>query len=127
MLFKRLSEVQHSALRRAFSPKLNSEQAFLSAEPLPVLPSHPHNHTPTHFAVPQARRPHSHTPIFLSFFSLQSFKPDAVVHFGEQRSAPYSMIDRQHAVYTQSNNVLGTINVLYAIKAGAGWAGGRAG
>ncbi|KAL4419541.1 hypothetical protein ABPG77_006872 [Micractinium sp. CCAP 211/92] len=44
------------------------------------------------------------------------FKPDAVVHFGEQRSAPYSMIDRQHAVYTQSNNVLGTINVLYAIK-----------
>ncbi len=33
-------------------------------------------------------------------------------------SAPYSMIDRQHAVYTQSNNVLGTINVLYAIKVG---------
>ena len=34
-------------------------------------------------------------------------------------SAPYSMIDRQHAVYTQSNNVLGTVNVLYAIKVGA--------
>jgi hypothetical protein len=48
---------------------------------------------------------------------LQSFKPEHVVHFGEQRSAPYSMIDRQHAIYTQSNNVLGTINVLYAIKA----------
>ena len=31
-------------------------------------------------------------------------------------SAPYSMIDRQRAVYTQSNNVLDTINVLYAIK-----------
>ncbi|KAI3424306.1 hypothetical protein D9Q98_009860 [Chlorella vulgaris] len=45
-----------------------------------------------------------------------SFKPEHVVHFGEQRSAPYSMIDRQHAIYTQSNNVLGTINVLYAIK-----------
>lgn len=45
-----------------------------------------------------------------------SFKPDHVVHFGEQRSAPYSMIDRQHAVYTQQNNVMGTINVLYAIK-----------
>jgi UDP-sulfoquinovose synthase len=29
------------------------------------------------------------------------------------------MIDRQHAVYTQSNNVLGTVNVLYAIKVGA--------
>lgn len=52
------------------------------------------------------------------FFSdaFQSFKPDAVVHFGEQRSAPYSMIDRQRAVYTQHNNVIGTINVLFAIK-----------
>ncbi|MEW5300473.1 MAG: hypothetical protein WDW36_003403 [Sanguina aurantia] len=45
-----------------------------------------------------------------------AFKPTAVVHFGEQRSAPYSMIDRQRAVYTQTNNVMGTINVLYAIK-----------
>lgn len=46
----------------------------------------------------------------------QSFKPEAVVHFGEQRSAPYSMIDRQHAVYTQHNNVIGTINLMFAIK-----------
>jgi nucleoside-diphosphate-sugar epimerase len=46
----------------------------------------------------------------------ESFHPDAVVHFGEQRSAPYSMIDRQRAVFTQTNNVVGTINVLYAIK-----------
>ena len=45
------------------------------------------------------------------------FSPDAVVHFGEQRSAPYSMIDRSRAVYTQHNNVIGTINVLFAIKA----------
>lgn len=45
-----------------------------------------------------------------------SFKPDAVVHFGEQRSAPYSMIDRSRAIYTQQNNVLGTLNVLFAIK-----------
>lgn len=44
-----------------------------------------------------------------------SYAPDAVVHFGEQRSAPYSMIDRQHAVYTQTNNVVGTLNLLYAI------------
>jgi UDP-sulfoquinovose synthase len=47
------------------------------------------------------------------------FCPDAVVHFAEQRSAPYSMIDRAHAVHTQVNNVVGTLNVLYAI-AGAG-------
>jgi UDP-sulfoquinovose synthase len=47
--------------------------------------------------------------------SLRDFGPDAVVHFAEQRSAPYSMIDRQHAVYTQHNNVIGTLNLLYAI------------
>lgn len=43
-------------------------------------------------------------------------KPEAFVHFAEQRSAPYSMIDREHAVYTQVNNVVGNLNVLYAIK-----------
>ena len=47
--------------------------------------------------------------------ALASFQPDAVVHFAEQRSAPYSMIDRRHAVYTQVNNVVGTLNLLYAI------------
>ena len=46
---------------------------------------------------------------------LEEFRPDAVVHFAEQRSAPYSMIDRKHAVYTQSNNVVGTLNLLYGI------------
>jgi nucleoside-diphosphate-sugar epimerase len=46
----------------------------------------------------------------------QAFQPEAVVHFAEQRSAPYSMIDREHAVFTQVNNVVGTLNVLYAIK-----------
>lgn len=48
-----------------------------------------------------------------------AFRPDAVVHFGEQRSAPYSMIDRARAVFTQHNNVIGTLNVLFAIKARA--------
>jgi UDP-sulfoquinovose synthase len=44
------------------------------------------------------------------------FKPDAIVHFAEQRSAPYSMIDREHAVFTQVTNVVGTLNVLFAMK-----------
>ncbi len=44
------------------------------------------------------------------------FAPDAVVHFGEQRSAPFSMIDREHAVLTQTNNVVGTLNLIFAIK-----------
>lgn len=47
--------------------------------------------------------------------AFKSFAPDAVVHFGEQRSAPYSMIDRRHAIYTQTNNVVGTLNLIYAI------------
>jgi UDP-sulfoquinovose synthase len=47
--------------------------------------------------------------------TLADFGPDAVVHFAEQRSAPYSMIDQRHAVYTQVNNVVGTLNLLYAI------------
>lgn len=46
----------------------------------------------------------------------EQVKPEAFVHFAEQRSAPYSMIDRGHAVWTQENNVSGTLNVLYAIK-----------
>ena len=45
-----------------------------------------------------------------------AFEPDAIVHFAEQRSAPYSMIDRKHAVFTQTNNVIGTLNILYAIR-----------
>lgn len=48
--------------------------------------------------------------------TLHKFGPDALVHFGEQRSAPFSMIDRQHAVLTQVNNVVGTLNLLYAMK-----------
>lgn len=48
--------------------------------------------------------------------TFREFQPEAVVHFAEQRSAPYSMIDRKHALFTQVNNVVGTLNVLYAIK-----------
>ncbi len=43
------------------------------------------------------------------------YRPETIVHFGEQRAAPYSMIDQAHAVYTQTNNVVGTLNVMYAI------------
>ncbi|MGH3437866.1 MAG: NAD-dependent epimerase/dehydratase family protein [Sciscionella sp.] len=49
------------------------------------------------------------------FHAVEEFRPDTVVHFAEQRSAPYSMIDRKHAVYTQQNNVVGTLNLLFAI------------
>ncbi len=44
------------------------------------------------------------------------WQPQAIVHYGEQPSAPYSMIDRKHAVETQVNNVVGTLNVLFAMR-----------
>jgi UDP-sulfoquinovose synthase len=47
---------------------------------------------------------------------IEDVQPDAVVHFAEQRSAPYSMIDRKHAIFTQVNNVVGTLNLLFALK-----------
>lgn len=49
-------------------------------------------------------------------FAIKEFEPEAVVHFAEQRSAPYSMIDRRHAVFTQVNNVAGTLNLLFALR-----------
>lgn len=48
--------------------------------------------------------------------ALHQFEPEAIVHFGEQRSAPFSMIDREHAVLTQVNNVVGTLNLLYLMR-----------
>jgi UDP-sulfoquinovose synthase len=48
--------------------------------------------------------------------AVKQFAPETIIHFAEQRSAPYSMIDRKHAVFTQSNNVIGTLNVLFAIR-----------
>jgi UDP-sulfoquinovose synthase len=47
---------------------------------------------------------------------LERYQPDAVVHFAEQRAAPFSMIDRSHAVFTQYNNVIGTLNLLFGLK-----------
>jgi UDP-sulfoquinovose synthase len=46
----------------------------------------------------------------------RDFRPEAVVHYGEMPSAPYSMKDREHAVFTQTNNVVNTLNVIYAMR-----------
>ena len=48
--------------------------------------------------------------------TVRTVEPEAVIHFAEQRSAPYSMIDRKHAVSTQVNNVVGTLNLLFALR-----------
>ena len=55
------------------------------------------------------------TDAIFTYHIIRDFEPEAVVHFAEQRAAPYSMIDRAHAVYTQQNNVVGNLNLLFAI------------
>ena len=47
---------------------------------------------------------------------LKKFKPDAIIHLGEQASAPYSMQSQKNSYSTQQNNVLGTLNLLWAMK-----------
>ena len=44
------------------------------------------------------------------------FRPDAVVHLAEMPSAAYSMIDVHHCIFTHTNNLLGTINILHAMR-----------
>jgi UDP-sulfoquinovose synthase len=46
----------------------------------------------------------------------REFEPEAIIHYGEMPSAPYSMKDREHAVFTQTNNVVNTLNVLWAMQ-----------
>ena len=46
---------------------------------------------------------------------LKDFRPDAIVHFAEQRAAPYSMKSAYHKRYTVDNNISGTNNILAAI------------
>jgi UDP-sulfoquinovose synthase len=46
----------------------------------------------------------------------RDFQPEAIIHYGEMPSAPYSLISREHAVFTQYNNVVNTLNVLFAMR-----------
>jgi UDP-sulfoquinovose synthase len=45
----------------------------------------------------------------------KSFAPEVVIHYGQIPSAPYSMVDRRHAVFTQKNNIENNLNVIFAI------------
>jgi UDP-sulfoquinovose synthase len=47
---------------------------------------------------------------------LDTFKPEVIIHYAEQPSAPYSMASREKAVFTQENNVIGNLNLLFAMK-----------
>jgi UDP-sulfoquinovose synthase len=46
----------------------------------------------------------------------QDFPPEAVIHYAEQPSAPYSMLHRAAATLTLQNNLLTTANVIFAIR-----------
>lgn len=46
---------------------------------------------------------------------IEQYRPDAVVHFAEQRAAPYSMKTSWHKRYTVNNNLNATNNLLAAI------------
>lgn len=47
---------------------------------------------------------------------LEDFQPEAIVHYAEQPSAPFSMMDRDKCVHTQRNNVMGTLNLMFAVQ-----------
>jgi UDP-sulfoquinovose synthase len=46
---------------------------------------------------------------------IEEEKPEAIVHYGECPSAPYSMIDFDHASAVQKNNVIGTLGLLFTV------------
>jgi UDP-sulfoquinovose synthase len=46
----------------------------------------------------------------------QSFTPDALVHYAEQPSAPYSMLNRDAASLTLNNNLNVTLNAIYGVR-----------
>lgn len=56
----------------------------------------------------------SHYEFLLSVFN--EYNPDTVIHYAEQPSAPYSMINREKAAFTLQNNLLGTLNIIYAVR-----------
>jgi len=47
---------------------------------------------------------------------VEEYKPRAIVHLAAQPSAPYSMMSPRHAIYTQENNVISTLNIIHAVK-----------
>lgn len=47
---------------------------------------------------------------------IEEVQPEAIVHYGECPSAPYSMVDADHAAFVQMNNVIGTLGLLFIMR-----------
>lgn len=48
-------------------------------------------------------------------YLFELYKPDSIVHLGENPSAPYSQISRKHCNETMINNIIGTTNLIFAM------------
>ncbi len=46
----------------------------------------------------------------------REFQPEGVIHYAEQPAAPYSMMGHRQAIFTLTNNLVSTANVIYAVK-----------
>jgi UDP-sulfoquinovose synthase len=53
-------------------------------------------------------------PYLLQIF--RQFRPEAVIHYAEQPAAPYSMMGHKEAIFTLTNNLVSTANVIHAVK-----------
>lgn len=56
------------------------------------------------------------TDVPFTYEVVETVRPDCIVHLAEMPSAPYSMIDAEHAAYTHHNNLIGTLNLLFAMR-----------
>lgn len=61
------------------------------------------------FVFADARDPETVDRIFAKYL------PSSVVHLAQQRSAPFSMIDQEHALYSQLNNIATNMNIVHAL------------
>ncbi|MDG6982114.1 MAG: NAD-dependent epimerase/dehydratase family protein [Nitrososphaerota archaeon] len=46
---------------------------------------------------------------------ISKYQPESVVHLAQQRSAPFSMIDQEHALYTELNNIATNLNIVFSM------------
>jgi UDP-sulfoquinovose synthase len=48
--------------------------------------------------------------------AIKEINPHIIIHFAQCPSAPYSMINQSKCVWVQKNNLIGTLNLIYAVK-----------
>lgn len=46
---------------------------------------------------------------------ISKYRPGTIIHLAQQRSAPFSMIDQEHALYTELNNVATNLNIIFSM------------